>query len=312
MEYKDYYKILGVERKSSAEEIRTAYRKLARKYHPDVSSEANAEERFKEVQEAYEVLKDADKRRAYDQLGSNWRAGQEFRPPPGWDQQFQFRTGGGPGGLFSDFFEQLFGGRGFEFGVGVGGAGPRPSRHSEALEHELEISLEEAYRGGSRMLQMQEAESFGRGQSQPRTLSVKIPAGVKEGQKIRLAGQGGARAMGGGASDLLLRVKIRPHPIYRLEGGDIVLDLPVAPWEAALGARVQVPTPGGAVQVTIPASSQSGKRLRLKGRGLPGRSPGDLYVILKIVNPPLESAAAKALYEKMAKELNFDPRASLV
>jgi curved DNA-binding protein len=318
MEYKDYYKILGVERKASGDEIRKAYRKLARKFHPDVSREANAEERFKEVQEAYEVLKNSEKRQAYDQLGSNWRAGQDFRPPPEWDRQFHFRAGGpgqDQGGVFSDFFEQLFGGRGgFEFRGGTAGPGPgsRAPRQREAAHHELEISLEEAYRGGTRVLQMQAAESFGGAQSQPRTLNVKIPAGVVEGQKIRLAGQGGSRPMAGGASDLYLKVKIRPHPLYRLDGRDITLELPVTPWEAALGARVQVPTPGGQLHLTVPADSQSGKRMRLKGRGLPGNPAGDLYVVLKIVNPPLTSAADKSLYEKMAKSFHFDPRASLV
>ena len=312
MEYKDYYKILGVERKASSDEIRRAYRRLARKYHPDVSKEANAEERFKEVQEAYEVLKDAEKRQAYDQLGSNWRAGQEFRPPPGWDRQFHFRAGGADaGGMFSEFFDQLFGDRqGFDFGGGAAGGGFH--REPRAVTHEVEISLEEAYRGGSRMLQMQGESAHPGSRSAPKTLNVKIPAGVTEGQKIRLAGQGSARSAMGGASDLYLKVKIRPHGLYTLDGRDISVSLPVTPWEAALGARVSVPTPGGAVHMTIPPGSQSGKRLRLKGRGLPGSPPGDLYVVLKMVNPPLESDAARSLYERMANEFEFDPRASMV
>jgi len=314
MEYKDYYKILGVERSASADEIKRSYRKLARKYHPDVSKEPKAEDRFKEVQEAYEVLRDPEKRKAYDQLGSNWRAGQEFRPPPGWERDFHFRAGRGAGGpadsgIFSDFFEQLFGGRGF--GFDFGGAG-RTAR-GEDVQHQVEISLEEAYSGTTRTLQMQspEVDRTGRVSNRTRTLNVRIPAGVADGQRIRLSGQGSPGMAGGTAGDLYLQVAVRPHPRYRLVGRNIEIDLPVAPWEAALGARVQVPTPGGKVSLTVPPGSQGGSRLRLKGRGLPGRKPGDLYVVLKIVNPPAEDPSAKALFERMAREVSFDPRVGL-
>ena len=312
MEYKDYYKILGLARTAAADEVKPAYRKLARKYHPDVSKEPRAEERFKEVQEAYEVLRDPEKRRAYDRLGSNWQAGQEFRPPPDWSREFHFRSGGsgGDAGIFSDFFEQLFGGRGFEFRSGA--AGSRAAR-GEDVQHRVEISLEEAYGGTIRTVQLQspEMDRSGHLSSRTRTLNVRMPAGVTHGQRIRLSGQGSPGAAGGQAGDLFLKVAIRPHPRYRLEGRDIELELPVSPWEAALGAKVQVPTPGGKVTLSIPPGSQSGNRLRLRERGLPGPNPGDLYVSLKIVNPPADDPSAKALFQRMARELSFDPRANL-
>lgn len=316
MEYKDYYKILGLERGAGAEDVKRAYRKLARKYHPDVSKEPRAEDRFKEVQEAYEVLRDPEKRQAYDQLGSNWKAGQEFRPPPNWGREFHFRSGDGRGdaGIFSDFFEQLFGGRSFDLGGDVGGgrAGGRPAR-GEDVQHRVEVSLEEAYGGTTRTVQLQgpEVDRTGHLSNRIRTLNVRIPPGVTHGQRIRLSGQGSPGALSGQPGDLYLRVAIRPHSRYRLEGRDIVLELPVAPWEAALGAKVEAPTPGGKVSLGIPPGSQTGNRLRLKERGLPGRSPGDLYVVLKIVNPPADDPAAKALFERMASELSFDPRSNL-
>ncbi len=296
MEYKDYYKTLGVARDASAEDIKRAYRKLARKYHPDVSKEANAENRFKDVAEAYEVLKDADKRAAYDQLGSNWQAGQGFSPPPDWrgGEGFEFRASGGGAG-FSDFFDSLFG-RGF-----AGGHGPqhRPAR-GEDQQARVQITLEDAFHGSSRAVNLSQAGGRGR------TLEVRIPKGVRAGQRIRLAGQGG------NGGDLYLEIDFAPHRLYRLEGADLYLDLPITPWEAALGATVKVPTLGGVVELNIPAGSQSGDKLRLRGRGLPATpTPGDQYVVLKMVTPPAQTDAARELYQRLASELPLDPRRAL-
>ncbi|ACL74028.1 DnaJ C-terminal domain-containing protein [Thioalkalivibrio sulfidiphilus] len=312
MEYKDYYKLLGVSRTASQDEIKKTYRKLARKYHPDVSKEPNAEERFKEINEAYEVLGDADKRRAYDDLGANWKSGQDFRPPPGWEDIFSggFRGAGpgagraGPGfgggeAGFSDFFESLFGGGARRAGGRRPGGGFQARGADQTAR--IEITLEQAAHGGSMPVQL------GNG----RKLQVKIPAGVTEGQRIRLAGQGGPGAGGGPSGDLFLEVAIRPHPWFRVEGRDLHLDLPVTPWEAALGATVNVPTLGGRVELKIPPGSQSGRRLRLKGKGLAGKPPGDQYVTLQIHTPPAGSEAARKFYERMQKEMPFDPRAHL-
>ncbi len=306
MQYKDYYKILGVARTAPADEIKRAYRKQARRYHPDVSKETAAEERFKEVQEAYEVLKDSQRRAAYDQLGSNWRQGQEFRPPPDWRSGFDFH-GGGRGGSsrhFSDFFDQMFGGtQGFDFARrGAAGRG----RTRKPQEHTLEISLEESCKGSTRTLRMQTGPGDGM-----RTLNVRIPAGVVDGQKIRLAGQGARHTPAGPPSDLYLVIRIQPHPLFRLHDKDVSVDLPLAPWEAALGATVEVPTPTGRINLNIPGGSQAGRRLRLRGRGLPGDPPGDFYVELQIVNPPHDNPAAKALFQRMARDLDFNPRAQL-
>lgn len=314
MKYQDYYQILGVSRAASAEDIKKAYRRLARKYHPDVSKEAGAEERFKEVAEAYEVLRDPEKRAAYDQLGSNWRAGQEFRPPPGW-QGGSKGPGGSPFGAgfggreFSDFFESLFSNLGGGVGPGFGGArGFQSPGQSQTVA--LEISLEEAYHGGNRSLQLQlpERDASGRTSVRTRTLNVKIPAGVTTGQKIRLAGQGGPGVGGGPSGDLYLEVTIQPHSLYQLKGRDITLEVPLAPWEAALGCKVDVPTLGGPVTLSIPANARNGQQLRLRGRGLPGQPPGDQFAVLRIVNPPADTEAACELFERMARELPFDPR----
>ena len=310
MEYKDYYELLGVNRSANADELKRAYRKMARKYNPDVSKETNAEARFKDVQEAYEVLKDPEKRQAYDRLGKNWKQGQEFRPPPDWSREFHF-GGGGPGGAtFSDFFDTLFGQGGMDFGTGHRSARPARARRGEDQTHRLEIALEEAYRGGQRSLHLQGIEP-GRGAVRPRRLNVRIPAGVTDGQRIRLAGQGAPGAGMARAGDLLLEVHIQPHPLYQLSGSDIIVPVPVAPWEAALGSRIEVPTPGGQVALTLPPGSQSGKRMRLKGRGLPSKIPGDLYVVINIVNPPVDTEEMRTLFENMAKSCNFDPRAHL-
>jgi len=314
MQYKDYYRILDVPRTASEADIKKAYRRLARKYHPDVSKEPGAEERFKEVAEAYEVLKDPAKRARYDQLGNDWRAGQEFRPPPGW-QQWQggrrrtYTTGTAGGADFSDFFETLFG------GLSGGGFGQRQDfrRRGEDLRERLSITLEEALHGGQRTVQLSSPERDWHGQLQQRqrTLNVKIPAGVSEGSKIRLAGQGGRGMAGGDDGDLYLEIHIQPHPLFSVENRDVTLTLPLAPWEAALGARVEVPTLAGSVSLTIPANARSGQRLRLRGRGLPGNPPGDQYVVLSIVNPPVDSDRARELFQQLGRELAFDPRAAL-
>ena len=313
MEYRDYYKIIGVERDATQDAIKRAYRKLARKYHPDVSKEPDAEARFKEVGEAYEVLKDPEKRAAYDQLGANWKAGQEFHAPPDWDAGFEFRGGGFAGGdssAFSDFFESLFG-RGFQGAqyAGHGGFHPRgEDHHAKVL-----VDLEDAWQGATRQitLQLPEVDSQGRLHTRGRVLNVRIPAGIRQGQRIRLAGQGAPGPGAGPAGDLYLEIEFRPHPFYRVDGRDLYLELPVAPWEAALGAIAKVPTPAGTVDLKIPAGSGSGSKLRLKGRGIPGKTPGDLYVDLKIALPAADNAAAQALYRRMQQELDFNPRAHL-
>lgn len=337
MKYQDYYAALGVQRTASQDEIKAAYRKLARKYHPDVSKEKDAEAKFKEINEANEVLKDPEKRAAYDQLGSNWKAGQEFRgPPPGWDAGFEFRgpggaggsggaqtgfggfssTGGMPEGLdASDFFEALFGRRGGGAGGFAGGmpggrsrraSAAQPSRDGEDHHAKVLIDLEDSYRGAQRTLtlRMPTADSA----SQERKLDVQIPKGVRAGQKLRLAGQGGPAEPGGKAGDLYLEVEFKPHPRFKVEGSDVTVDLPLAPWEAALGAAVEVPTPEGAVQLTVPKGTTAGKRLRLKGRGLPGVKPGDLYAAVSIALPPADSDKAKDAYAEMARQFDWNPR----
>jgi curved DNA-binding protein len=334
MEYHDYYKTLGVARTATADEIKKVYRRLARKFHPDVSKESNAEAKFKEVQEAYEVLKDPEKRAAYDQLGSEWKSGQQFRPPPDWGSGFEFK--GGPRQQsrgraqqgarteefeetdFSDFFSSLFGNRGFGGGVFTDGAGPGPGASAggrAARDHHarIDIDLEEAFSGTQRTLDLKrpELKSDGTLDLKTHTVRVTIPVGVTDGQLIRLAGQGEQAPGGGRAGDLYLEVHIRPHKLFQLEGRDVTLTLPIAPWESALGATVTVPTLGGGVEMRIPASSQSGQKMRLRGRGLPGQTPGDQYIQLKIVVPPADTAEARALFEKMKDELDFNPRADL-
>jgi curved DNA-binding protein len=315
MEFKDYYEIMGVKREATQDEIKRAYRKLARKYHPDVSKEPRAEEKFKELGEAYEVLKDPEKRAAYDQLGSNWKSGQEFKPPPDWDSGFEFRGGGfgasaNDSAAFSEFFESLFGRGGFQ--------GARPGArtfHARGEDHHAKvlIDVEDAFNGATRAitLQVPELDSQGRVRMRARTLNVKIPKGIKAGQQIRLAGQGAPGMGQGGSGDLYLEVKFKPHSLYRFEGDDLYLDLPVAPWEAALGGSAKVPTPGGVVDLTIPAGSVGGRKLRLKGRGIPSNPPGDLYVVLKIVLPPADTEQAKEFYREMQDKLAFNPRVGM-
>ena len=314
MEYKDYYKILGVSRDASQEDIKRAYRKLAHKYHPDVSKAPDAETKFKEMKEAYEVLGDPEKRRAYDQLGSGYRQGQSFEPPPGWESQFDFGregfSGFGPEG-FSDFFESLFGGG--PFGRRATGTRGSAGSRGEDLHSHIEISLEDAFHGAQRQIRLQEPHTDRRGRvaNHPKQLNVRIPAGVRHGQRIRLAGQGSPGLGNGRAGDLFLEVHIRPHPHFRPEGRDIYLDLPITPWEAALGASVRVPTLAGAVTLKIPPGAQSGQTLRLRGRGLPGNPAGNQYVVLQIRIPQPETARQRKLYEEMARQMPFNPRKHL-
>ena len=314
MEFKDYYKLMGVERDATQDQIKRAYRKLARKYHPDVSKEPDAEARFKEVGEAYEVLKDPEKRAAYDQLGANWKAGSDLNPPPDWDAGFEFGGGGYTGGdsaNYSDFFESLFG-QGFS---SAQGGRARGGFHARGEDHHAKvfINIEDAFHGATRGITLRhpELDKSGHVINREHTLNVKIPKGVKEGQRIRLSGQGAPGMGKGPAGDLYLEIDFNPHSIYRVEGRDLTLDLPVAPWEAALGATVKTPTPEGSVDLKIPAGTRSGQKLRLKGRGIPGTPPGDIYVIPQIALPAADSEAAKALYRKMEQELAFNPRSKL-
>lgn len=312
MEYKDYYKIMGVDRTATQDDIKRAYRKLARKYHPDVSKEADAQSKFQEMQEAYEVLKDPEKRAAYDQLGANWKAGQDFRPPPDWDAGFEFSGDfGADDSVFSDFFESLFGrhgrgGHGNRRGGGFQGRGQ--DHHAKVL-----VDLEDAFHGATRSVTLQApaVDDSGRVRTRQRTLSIRIPKGIKQGQHIRLSGQGSPGMGGGPAGDLYLEVEFKSHGVYRVEGADLYMDLPVAPWEAALGAKVKVPTPGGIVDLTIAPGSKAGTRLRLRGRGIPAKNPGDLYVTLQIALPPAGDERSRELYEQMRTQMNFNPRAAL-
>ena len=313
MRYKDYYAVMGVERDASQDDIKRAYRKLARKYHPDVSKEADAEARFKELGEAYEVLKDPEKRVAYDKLGEDWKAGQDFRPPPDWNEGFEFHGGEFTGASdedFSDFFDTLF-------GRGAAGGGFRRSSRSafrargEDTYAKILIDLEDAFTGKSRAVSLEHTEigPDGRPSVKQRTLNVRIPKGVRQGQHIRLAGQGSPGIGGGESGDLYLEVEFRPHRSYRVEGRDVFIDLPVAPWEAALGGTVKVRTPSGYVDLTIPPNSANGRKLRLKERGIPAKQPGDLFVVLNVSLPKADTEAAKAAYEEFRQAFDFEPRA---
>ena len=311
MKFKDYYEVLGIPRDASQDAIKQAYRRLARKYHPDVSKEPNAEAQFKEVGEAYEVLKDPEKRAAYDQFGSQWKAGQDFTPPPDWDAGFEFSGGGFTDAReFSDFFESLF-------GRARGGAGNFRSAgfriQGEDHHAKIMVSLEDAYHGATRSISLQtpKVDASGRITTRSRNLNVKIPKGVVEGQRIRLASQGAPGMGGGPTGDLYLEIAFQPHRLFRVDGRDIFLDLPITPWEAALGGTVTVPTLGGKVDLKIPPGSQSGQKLRLKGKGLPGKTPGDQYVMLKIVTPKPLTDADRALYEKMSQTMPMNPRAEI-
>lgn len=309
MEFKDYYQTLGVARDATVDEIKKSFRKLARKYHPDVSKEANAEVHMKDVNEAYAVLSDPEKRAAYDQLGKAFRPGQEFRPPPDWDAGFEFSGHGyapHEAANFSDFFSELFGRGGFHAG------GQRAKYQARGEDHHAKIllDLEDAFTGASRQISLRvpEVDAHGRVVLNSRVLNVRIPKGVRAGQVIRLAGQGAPGMAGAATGDLLLEIHFKPHPRLRAEGRNLHLTLPVAPWEAALGAVVTLSLPGGPVKLRIPEGAQSGKPLRVRGKGIPGDPPGDLLLDIQVVLPPADTPRARQLYETMAKELAFDPR----
>jgi len=327
MEFKDYYATLGVERTATHDEIKRAYRKLARKFHPDVSKEADAEARFKEIAEAHEALIDTERRAAYDDIAQRHASGQAFEPPPGWDSGFEY-SGRGAGGMpgrhshdagrapedFSDFFESLFG-RGGGYG-GFEGATARPARPAQGRDHHAKVAIElrDAYRGAQRTitLHMPVVDGSGRTVLRERQLEVTIPKGIREGQHLRLAGQGAAGQDGAPAGDLYLVIQILPHPVFRLDGGDIYFDLPVAPWEAALGATVTAPTPDGSVQLSVPPNSLQGRKLRLKGKGMSGKVPGDLYAVVTIALPPSASDPERAAYGAFARTFAaYNPRAAL-
>jgi curved DNA-binding protein len=339
VKYQDYYETLGVPRDATQEQIQAAYRKLARKYHPDINKSSDAEDKFKRIGEAYEVLRDPEKRKRYDALGDNWQAGQDFTPPPGWEF-FNFGSGGrsgtrsrtGTGGNgysfrifdgfgdspfsgFSDFFETLFGG-GVGFGGGAPTGGGRGQNRTQTMrgqdqEAELTVALEEAFRGTKRGVTLESVDTgTGRPTGETKTLEVKIPAGTTDGQRLRLRGQGGPAPGGGAAGDLYLRVRIAPHGIFRLNGTDLELDAPVTPWEAALGARIEVPIIGGKASVKLQPGTRSGQRLRLKGKGFPKKSGGhgDLYVRIRIEVPKNLSARERQLFEELGKASTFQPR----
>ncbi len=320
MEYKDYYDILGLKKDAPQDEIKRAYRKLARKYHPDVSKEKEAETKFKEVGEAYEVLKDPEKREAYDQLGENWKAGQDgFQPPPDWEQNFDFGGGGytqGNAQDYSSFFEDLFGGdraSGGRYSHSGGQSGGFQAK-GENVRAKIMIDLEDSLKGTKQSVKISVPEINAQGQvvSKQRTLSIKIPKGIKEGQSIRLSKQGNPGHGGGEPGDLLIEVAFNPHRLYNINEKDISLNVPVAPWEATLGATIKVPTPDGKqVDMKVPPDSQQGRKLRLKGKGLPGKSAGDFYVVLQITLPPSSDPKVKEYNEKMRDEIDFNPRSYL-
>jgi curved DNA-binding protein len=309
VEYKDYYQALGVDKTASADDIKKAYRKLVRKYHPDVSKHAEADAKTKEINEAYDVLGDAEKRAAYDDLGRGYRPGQEFRPPPDWGAQHDFG-----GADTSDFFADLFSHVGRrQRGPGGPGGGRGFHMRGEDIHATIEIDLRDAFNGATKTvtLRVPQHDASGRVHMQEKQLSVNIPKGVTEGQQLRLSGQGQPGMGEGGAGDLFLAIHFRPDARYRVEGKDVYEDVPIAPWEAALGAKIAVPTPSGTVEVSVPAGSQSGRKLRLKGRGIPASTPGELYLILTVVLPPANTDKARELYEQMARELAFSPRANM-
>ncbi|MBT8522768.1 DnaJ domain-containing protein [Polynucleobacter paneuropaeus] len=323
MKFRDYYETLGVARGATEAEIKTAYRKLARKYHPDVNKEKDAEDRFKEIGEAYSVLKDTEKRAAYDQMGSNWKQGQDFSPPPNWNAGFEFADNpnagfGGYGGSYdgdqSEFFESLFG-RG-RHRQGGRSSNARQGMHFKGQDHHAKIliDLADAYNGAKRTisLHMPTQDPEGHVMTQERKLDVNIPKGIKAGQNLRLSGQGGPGMGDGGAGDLYLEIDFHPSPLYKVDGKDIYLDLPMAPWEAALGKSVNIPTPAGStLELTIPPNTKSGRKMRLKGKGIPSKEPGDFYVVPNIVLPEAQSDAQKAAYQELEKAFDFKPRSHL-
>ena len=315
MDFKDYYATLGVARDAPGDDIKKAFRKLARKYHPDVSKEKDAEARMKDVNEAYTVLSDPEKRAAYDQVGQGYRPGQDFRPPPDWDAGFEF-SGQGPAGPeaadFSDFFAELFGRM-----RGGGGAARGQSRDFSARgeDHHARIlvDLEDAYRGATRQitLRVPKVDASGRVRLETRTLNVQIPKGLREGQVLRLANQGAPGLGQGQPGDLLLEVHFKPDPRFRvIDGRDVLMKLPIAPWEAALGAVIPITLPDGSVvNVRIPTGAQSGRQMRVRGKGIPSNPSGDVLLDVQVVVPPASTPRAREHWETMARELAFDPRA---
>jgi curved DNA-binding protein len=314
MKYKDYYAILGVKRDAGPDDIKKAYRKLAQKYHPDVSKDPKGEEKFKDVAEAYQTLKDPEKRAAYDQLGSAYQPGQEFRPPPDWEKQFNAGGQGRDGGFsfddldLGDLFESLS-------RRGAGGSRQRadirfPGEDYEAVVH---LSLEDAHRGTQVELNLSvpEYDDQGRGRQVPKTIKARIPKGATDGQRLRLRGLGGKGVNGGRDGDLYLNIALHPHALFRADGHDLYLDLPLAPWEAALGTTVETPTLDGAVNLKIPPGTTTGRKLRLGKKGLakPGGGEGDLYAIVQIVNPTVLSDRERELFKELAGNSRFDPRA---
>lgn len=316
MQFKDYYEVMGVARDASADQIKRAYRQLARKHHPDVNKASDAEVRFKELGEAYAVLKDPQKRASYDQLGANWKSGQDFQPPPDWGTRAE-QAGGdfseAEAAQFSDFFESLFG----REHAAPRARGRRSQQfHAQGEDHhaKIQIDLEDAYHGAQRdiTLRVPQVDAQGQVTAREHSISFNIPRGVRAGQQIRLAGQGGAGIGEGQPGDLYLEVEFRPHAHYRVDRHDVYLDLPVSPWEAALGAEIEVPTPTGVVQLTIPPGSSAGRKLRLKGRGLPASTPGDFFFVLQIALPAALTPADQAAYRDLAAQFKgFDPRAHL-
>jgi curved DNA-binding protein len=320
MKFTDYYKALGVARDASAEDIKKAFRKLVRKHHPDLNKAPDAKVRMQEINEANDVLGDKEKRLAYDTLARRQAAGQEFSPSPGWADGFEFSGGTANGNgtgrdqEYSDFFEALFGasarGRGGPFRTSPGGEGFGDSVRGSDHHSKMTIPLEDSFTGSVRELTLRspELDSSGKVVLHERTLQVNIPKGVFAGQQIRLAKQG-AKGLGDGPlGDLYLEIAFHPHPLYRPEGRDLYVSLPLTPWELVLGADIRVPTPGGVVEMNIPADSQAGKKMRLRGRGIPSKEPGDEYLILELALPPAASEKARAFYKKMSEELPFNPR----
>lgn len=312
MQFKDYYQTLGVPRGASIDEIKKAFRKLARKYHPDISKEKDAESRMRELNEAYAVLSDPQKRAAYDQLGNQYQSGQEFRPPPDWASGFEFSTHGfspHEAAGFSDFFAELFGRMG-----GAPGSfrtqGSNFHMRGEDQHAKVMLDLEDTFSGTTRQISLRapQTDTQGRIELVTRTLNVRIPRGIFEGQTIRLAGQGSSGMGGAQAGDLLLEVHFRPHPRLRSDGRDLHLTLPVTPWEAALGTVIEVELPEGYIKVRIPQGAQSSTQLRVRGKGIPANPPGDLLLDIKVVLPPADTPKARQIYENMARELAFDPR----
>lgn len=307
MKYTDYYEVLGLKRDATEAEIKAAYRKLAHKYHPDVSKEPDAEKKFKQVAEAYQTLKDPQKRAAYDQLGQR-RPGEEFRPPPDWQQRYGEQASSFEDLDLNDLFTELW---------GRGGAGGRrgSSLRGEDFEIRTSITLEQAYHGTDLKLElsMPEYDAQGVPRRVPRSFTAHIPKGVTDGQRMRLPGKGGKGINGGKDGDLYLDISLQPHPVYRPAGHDLYLDLPLAPWEAVLGASVEVPTLAGAVQLKIPAGTQAGQKLRLPKRGLPKPhgGDGDLYALVQIAVPAHPSDQEAALFRQLAEASSFDPRAAL-